>query len=363
MTLRKISSLTLSSGVGNDGLISAVFNSSTGYIYFGTNVAPGNIVEVNTSNFTESNFISLSGGEDSLKSASIDIANGLAYFCTNVSPGPAVVVKVQLTPLARIDSVTGGATQRRYTASDIDTTNNFLYVASSFGGGVDKLQKYNLSPFSFVSELNLDSCINSISIDKDKTYIYHAGTSSPASLTKVRLSDFTTFDSLSLGVFRSSVSIIDKKNGFLYSGSAPFGTPNGVVKKIRLSDFTVIDSITIDTDKLVSAIIDTDNNLLYIGTNASPGKIHQIDLNTFTKINTITLDTGENDLESAVIDTNNKIGYFGTNTAPGIVVKLDLSQQVTTSQKKQILGNISKLGYAKKGAFINRASGKGISFT
>lgn len=33
------------------------------------------------------------------------------------------------------------------------------------------------------------------------------------------------------------------------------------------------------------------------------------------------------------------------------------------SAKKEILGNISKLGYTKKGAFINKASGKGASFT
>lgn len=329
MTFQKLSSLQLSPGVGNDGLFSAVFNNSTGFIYFGT--LSGNVVEVNTSNFSESNFITLNAGETALKTASIDIGNGFVYFGTDVTPS-AVIVKVQMSPLMRITSVTGGVVTRHWTASDIDIVNGFLYIGPSNAGGTDRLKKFNLSPLAFVTELiGFSPCINSTKIDGSNTFLYHAGRDTPISLTKVRLSDFTVVGGISLGSGRSTTMVIDKTNGFLYIGTGLAAPNMGEVRKVRLSDFTLIGTIVVDAGvQLVSSIIDESNQFAYFGTNTSPGRIHKIDLSTFTKVDTIILDSGENDLRSAVIDINNKVGYFGTYTSPGIVIKVDLSTTVPT---------------------------------
>ncbi len=51
----------------------------------------------------------------------------------------------------------------------------------------------------------------------------------------------------------------------------------------------------------------------------------KISLSAFTRIGSLSLNSGENVLESALIDPAGGFAYFGTDTAPGIVVKVRLS--------------------------------------
>src|SRR5205085_857756 len=65
----------------------------------------------------------------------------------------------------------------------------------------------------------------------------------------------------------------------------------------------------------------------YFGTDDNPAKVVKIDLANFTRVGSITLNSGEGILRSAVVDPAGHFAYFGTavgNTTPGRVVKIDL---------------------------------------
>ena len=58
---------------------------------------------------------------------------------------------------------------------------------------------------------------------------------------------------------------------------------------------------------------------------SNPANVLPLAPTTFTRTNSLTLNSGEDALFSAVIDTANGFAYFGTLTSPGIVVKVRLS--------------------------------------
>jgi len=80
---------------------------------------------------------------------------------------------------------------------------------------------------------------------------------------------------------------------------------------------------------------------LYAGLNTSPGKIVKIDLATFTKTSTLTLDTGEDYVVRSVVSGNYL--YAGLQTAPCKVVKIDLAtftKVATLEFSPDLSGNI-----------------------
>jgi len=91
--------------------------------------------------------------------------------------------------------------------------------------------------------------------------------------------------------------------------------------------FSRVASITLQSgeDRLRSAVVDPSGQYAYFGTYTSPGKVVKINLSDFTRVSAITLDSGENILHSAVIDPIGQYAYFGTWTWPGIIVKIRLS--------------------------------------
>ncbi len=117
---------------------------------------------------------------------------------------------------------------------------------------------------------------------------------------------------------------IDTDNGYAYFGT---WTKPGTVVKVRLSDFTRVGTLTLDSGEngLRSAVLDSENGYVYFGAYTEPGIIVKINLATFTRESALTLTTNERNLTSAVIDPINETAYFGTDTKPGRVVKVDLA--------------------------------------
>jgi len=91
--------------------------------------------------------------------------------------------------------------------------------------------------------------------------------------------------------------------------------------------FSRVTSITLQSgeDWLYSAVIDPSGQYAYFGTYTSPGMVVKVNLSSFTRVSAITLNSGENWPWSAVIDPSGQYAYFGTLTSPGIVVKINLS--------------------------------------
>ncbi len=103
-------------------------------------------------------------------------------------------------------------------------------------------------------------------------------------------------------------------------------TDPGRVVKVRLSDMTRVDAVTLNNGEgeVVSAV--TDGTFGYFGTYTDPGQVVKVRLSDMTRVDAVTLNDGEYTLFSAV--TDGTFGYFGTDTDPGQVVKVTLSPLV-----------------------------------
>src|SRR2546427_9898098 len=124
---------------------------------------------------------------------------------------------------------------------------------------------------------------------------------------------FTRVSTLTLNADENIVapSVIDSAAGFAYFAAvhyASVGTiASSVVVKVRLSDFTRVNSLTLKTGNNipVSAVIDTAAGFAYFGLwdspgSSNPGIIVRVNLSDFTLVDSLTLNTGETYLSSAV---------------------------------------------------------------
>ena len=177
---------------------------------------------------------------------------------------------------------------------------------------------------TLVLSLDVDNNFRCAVIDTANGFAYFGNDTSPGTITKINLSNFTRVGMLTLNSGEGSLrcAVIDTINGFAYFGT---NTTPAYVIKINLSTFTRVGAVSVVGNNLFSGVIDTTNGFAYFGDNANPSNIYKINLSTFTLSATLTLNTGERILYSAVIDTANGFAYFGTNIAPAYVVKINLS--------------------------------------
>ncbi|MBN2465906.1 hypothetical protein JXD38_09840, partial [candidate division WOR-3 bacterium] len=151
----------------------------------------------------------------------------------------------------------------------------------------------------------------------------------------------TSYQNLTLtppgGISRSAVFVcnsdeqyadmvaIDQAAGYLYIGSK--NSP-AKIAKVRLSDYTRVGSLTLasgENDVGPAVVIDSANGFMYLGTRTSPARVVKIRLSDFSRVGAITLNSGENNLWAATLDATNGYACFGARTSPGIVIKVRLS--------------------------------------
>ncbi len=171
-----------------------------------------------------------------------------------------------------------------------------------------------------------ESQLVAAAIDPLAGYAYFGTRHSPGVVVKIRLSDFTRVDALTVGEEDLASAVIDPEAGYAYFGTRSYP---GKVYRIRLSDFTVAGSLTLNPgdDFLHCAVIDTANGFAYFGLYTVPGKIVKVDLSDFSVEAVLTLDSGEDNFVSGVIDTSAGYAYFGTGSGvyPGRIVKISLA--------------------------------------
>lgn len=118
--------------------------------------------------------------------------------------------------------------------------------------------------------------------------------------------------------------VTDPEGIYAYYGLAD--QPSKIVK-IDLHTLTRVDALTLNSGEndIQAAVLDATGRYAYWGTRTSPGRIVKIDLATFTRVGTLTLVEGLNDLRTAVLEPVDNVAYFGTGTDPGAIVKIDLA--------------------------------------
>jgi len=206
-----------------------------------------------------------------------------------------------------------------------DITHGYVYVGTNTSPA--KIVKIRTSDFSVVDTLTLDvNGVMSAAIDTTNSFAYFGNNASPAQVVKVDLSTFTEVGKIALGSGENTVKrmAIDTTNGFLYAGT--YSSP-GKLAKINLSTFTEVNVISLSVDDVNAIAIDTTNGFLYLGFDTEPGQIIKVNLSTFAVVGTInTLTNDERYFTSAVIDVSGGYLYFGTTgITPGEIIKVNLS--------------------------------------
>jgi len=335
-------------GISENSLTSAVIDTVNGYAYFGTNTSPGTVIKVRLGTDddqpVEVGTAILNSGENQLHAAVIDTVNGYAYFGTYSSPG--VVVKIRLGTGDAPPVEVGAATLNDLsyiTAAVIDPDRGYAY----FGGGSLYVDKIVLGtdaapPVEVGSKLlytNMDSSITSAVIDPAHSYAYFA--TDDYAIVKIALGQGGALPAV-IGILNIvadqpsnlTAAAIDAAHGYAYFGT--YSSP-GTVIKVALGEGdalpTTVDTITLDDgdNDLVSAAIDTVNGYAYFGANTVPGAVAVIKValgaldDPPAKVDSVSLNGGEDNLMSSVIDPVNGYAYFGTNSSPGDVIKISIA--------------------------------------
>jgi hypothetical protein len=324
-------SLTLNPG--ENGLYTGVADTVNGFAYFGTATNPGIIVKVRLSDFTRVGALTLNSGEANPLSAVIDTANGFAYF--GLSTQPAIIVKIRLSDFTRVGALTLSANECCPATAVIDSVSGFAYFGARVGLTGD-IVKVRLSDFTRNASLTLnlgEDIPHSAVIDTVNGFAYFGTSTSPGIIVKVRLSDFTRVGALALDPSEADLfsAVIDTANGFAYFGArnvnAPCGACLGAIMKIRLSDFTLVGTLTLNTgeNQVDSAVFDPTTGLAYFGLGSSA--IVTVRLSDLTRLGALRPIIAS--FESALIDVADGSAYFGAITSPGTIVKLDIRHALT----------------------------------
>jgi len=140
-------------------------------------------------------------------------------------------------------------------------------------------------------------------------------------IARVAIDTFTLKDYLEIPI-TSVVAIygLVKDGNYLYV--CDYDIPAHITK-VDLSTWSVIDTLTLEDGENEIRGVCKVGNYLYVGCYVEPGKIVKIDLSTFTRVGSLTLETGENKIWD-IVSVDSYL-YAICATAPTKIVKIDLS--------------------------------------
>ena len=314
---------------GEDNAFTGLIDNLHSFAYFATDTQPGIIIKVRLSDFTKVGSLVLNPGEDFLSAGVIDPANGFAYFGTF---GGNHIVKVRLSDLTRVGSIS--VRSGLLTTAIIDTVNGFAYFGSLFGSVV----KVNLSSFTVARTLTLPNGFGLFgsAIDTSGFGYFSTGVQAPGTIFKIQLSTLTLTNTLASPEPLGATPLIDGNNTFSYW---PTLTNPGSILRVRDSDLTVNATLTLNSGEadLNSGIIDRAEGFAYFVTGGgfstfpTTPEIIKVNLANFRRVATLTLQPYESLLflsAAGVIQPEAQggtVAYFGTYTSPSFIVKVKLS--------------------------------------
>ncbi len=209
--------------------------------------------------------------------------------------------------------------------SAIDTVANMMYIGTA-DNGAGRIIKYDLTTKTRVAGIDLQPYnmyfgAYSLAVDQPGGFLY-VGTGN-GKVLKVSLATFTIVAETQLSSGLAS-AVVDSVGGFAY-----FGDLSGNIHKVNLATFTEDPSSPMSgcgTGALYTGLIDTVGQKAYfVNDFSNPATVAKVDLATFTCDGSLTLDSGDAQIQSGVIDPAGAFAYFGTETFPGKIVKVDLA--------------------------------------
>lgn len=272
-----------------------LYDNKKGYLYFATWQNNPAILKVRASDFSIVDTIILDGLKY-ITNGVIDVEAGFAYFSSGVD-----ILKLDLNTFSIIDIITITLTYNVYESFGIiDLDAGYLYFSRYYDFAIIKVR---LSDFTHVDTLFLVSSNfkpYAGVIDIKAGYAYFGGDDSiDAQIRRIRLSDFSSDGILTLGGVADyklyTGAVLDLTATFAYFGT---NTDPGKLLKIRLSDFSLIDTLSLETGEtgLESIAIDENRGFLYCITYKSPGSaqssIIKIRLSDFTRVDSTVFSVG-----------------------------------------------------------------------
>jgi len=214
----------------------------------------------------------------------------------------------------------GGAS--KFVSSAKDEVGGFTYMAT--GTSPATIVKIRTSDFQQVGSLGLRSgegYVFSLRIDPTNDVGYAGLNIAPGKVIKFRLSTMERISSLTFNTGDDDINWgqIDTIHGYAYYSVST--TPARIVK-VNLSTFTVDSVLTLNPGETNagSAVIDDTENMLYIGLEVD--KIVKVDLTTFTRVDALSTPAGEGFFSNGTIETSHDYIYIGTNNSPSRIYKV-----------------------------------------
>lgn len=217
--------------------------------------------------------------------------------------------------------------------NDFASDGKFLY--GCVYQGIGKIIKIDLKTFTLVGSLTITAIApTSIVIAKGEdgeNYLYAVAYDVPCIISKIRLSDFTEVDTLTLST--SPGYPIASYGTYLYVGHGQY------VTRISTETFTEIGTVDIGVGVGAYSLLCL-GTYLYVGTSQEPGKLIKINTDTFTIDSTLTFAAGEVWVTKLTTDGTHIYAGFWS----GQVVKIDVinfSKVGTTIQLYNVVSSMT----------------------
>lgn len=209
-------------------------------------------------------------------------------------------------------------------------------------------------------------------IDVPNQFAYFGANTNPGRVIKVNLSTFTIASTLTLNSGELGLTSAVIESGFAYFGCNT--NPRGIVAKVNLTTFSEVSGPVVflsGEGGLTSAVIDTPNRLAYFGTSLNinnTDNVVKVDLSTFTRLSSVTLNSGESSLACAVIESG--IAYFGGTIRPTInrinlatftEISGNLSLIATFPPRTAVIDTFNRFAYFGGGTTLNRINKVNLS--
>lgn len=202
------------------------------------------------------------------------------------------VQHMEETPVAQVQTLSGFGG----TGEGIVTHGNYIYVSNASNLTISKI---DLTSFTVESTLNLGTGITE-TMSTDGTYLYVGWNSSPAKISRIRLSDFTFVDTITLASGENIASGMHIVGTNLYVG---LWVSPGKVAKIDLTTFTQTSTLTLASGENHAEEGDNDGTYLYIPCENSR-HIVKIRLSDFTEVESLQLDADETEPQQVLVNGN-----------------------------------------------------------
>jgi len=350
---RRVGGVNLASGEST--IHCAAIDPANGYAYFAGGYSSAKVVKValgaGSAPPTRVGALTLPAGEVEPECVVIDTANGYAYFGCGASGSAGRVVKVLLgaggAAPVRVGAVALPASELAPMCAVIDPGNGFAYFGTSEyypGDERARIVKIALgaggaapSRFGALALPVGDRSLYCGAIDTANRYAYFGDSNGRIIKVSVGGPLPTRIASINApsGAERPSQSVVfDPGGGYLYFGAGRSGVSATVIKVAPGAGNTAptrVQAITLRSgeEQLETGLIDTINGNAYFGTVTRPGRVVKVSLQEKTGSDTLRRDgavntalTSEALLATGVLDAANGHAYFGTQTIPGRVIKV-----------------------------------------